>query len=317
MMNKPWLSVIVTAHNRIRWLGIALQSLVDQNDRGMEVIAIDASAEDTCWRIVEGFSDRLNMRAERRPDLVSQTAKINFGVEQARANWICVLHDDDLWLANRAAELKKWVRDDYNAVMHLHPCYVIDEFGRRLGLWRCALPAAPAAVPTGVFYERLIVQNFIAMPAPTIRRDAFLSVGGMDNRLWYASDWDLYLKLAALGNIYYHPIPLACYRVHSSSLTISGSTDKADFRKQHEIIVERHSSKLDPVARNRILPVARASIDVNTALAAAVRGDYSLLFKALGSILVLGPLGMHRYLAFSRILDRAFPRLRALIAGRF
>ena len=55
----------------------------------LKVIAIvDASAEDTCWRIVEGFSDRLNMRAERRPDLVSQMAKINFGVEQARANWI-------------------------------------------------------------------------------------------------------------------------------------------------------------------------------------------------------------------------------------
>ena len=32
-------------------------------------------------------------------------AKTNFGAEQAKGNWICMLHQDDLWLANRSAEL--------------------------------------------------------------------------------------------------------------------------------------------------------------------------------------------------------------------
>jgi hypothetical protein len=201
--------------------------------------------------------------------------------------------------------------------MHLHPCYIIDETGKRLGVWRCPLPVTQSPVSAKVFIKRLLVQNFIAVPTPTIRRDAYLSVGGMDNLLWYAPDWDLYLKIAGLGNIYYHPIPLACYRIHNTSLTVLASRNDSDFRRQHEIIVDRHLTKLDLVAQNQVLPVARASINVNTALAAALRGQYNCLFKAFVSLLVLGPRGMRQYLVFSRIIDRAFPRLRALIARRF
>ena len=309
--------VVVTSHNRERWLGDALQSLVDQHDEGIEVIAIDASESDVCWRIISTFSSKLNIRAERRLELQSQTAKINFGVEQAQADRICILHDDDLWLANRSAELKKWIAVEPDALMHLHPCYIIDETGKRLGVWRCPLPATQSPVSAKVFMKRLLVQNFIAIPTATIRRDAYLRVGGMDNLLWYAPDWDLYLKVAGLGNIYYHSMPLACYRIHNHSLTVLASTNDSDFRRQHEIVLNRHAKKLDLVAQNQILPVARASINVNIALAAALRGQYNCLFKAFVSLLVLGPRGIRQYLVFSRIIDRAFPRLRALIARRF
>jgi hypothetical protein len=89
---------------------------------------------------------------------------------------------------------------------------------RRLGLWRCPLPAGESPVPEHTLIERLLVQNFVGIPAPTIRRDAFLSVGGLDNALWYTADWDLYLKLAAIGSVYYHSSPLACFRVHKAPL---------------------------------------------------------------------------------------------------
>jgi glycosyltransferase involved in cell wall biosynthesis len=316
-MAKPWLSVVVTSHNRERWLGDALQSLVDQHDEGIEVIAIDASASDVCWRIISTFSSKLNIRAERRLELQSQTAKINFGVEQAQADRICILHDDDLWLPNRSVELRTWIAVQPDAVMHLHPCYVIDETGKRLGVWRCPLPATQSPVSSKVFIKRLLVQNFIAIPTPTIRRDAYLRVGGMDNLLWYAPDWDLYLKIAELGDIYYHSIPLASYRVHNSSLTVLASSNDSDFRRQHEIVVDRHVAKLDLVAQNKVLPVARVSINVNVALAAALRGQYNFLPRSFVSLLALGPRGMRQYLIFSRIIDRAFPRLRALIARRF
>jgi glycosyltransferase involved in cell wall biosynthesis len=316
-MAKPWLSVVVTSHNRERWLGDALQSLVDQQDEGIEVIAIDASASNVCWRIISTFSGKLNIRAERRLELQSQTAKMNFGVEQAQADRICSLNDDDLWLANRSAELKKWIAVQPDAVMHLHPCYIIDETGKRLGVWRYPLPATQSPVSPKVFIERLLVQNFIASPTPMIRRDAYLSVGGMDHLLWYGEDWDLYLKVAQLGDIYYHSIPLACYRIHNNSLTVLGSRNYSDFRRQHEMVVDRHVTKLDLAAQNKVLPVARASINVNTALAAALHGQYNRLFEAFVSLLALGPRGMGQYLVFSRIIDRAFPRFRALIARKF
>jgi glycosyltransferase involved in cell wall biosynthesis len=316
-MEKPWLSVIVPCYNGERWLAAALQSVVDQKDCGIEVIVIDGSVTDASLKIVDSFADQLLIRAEHRPDLLSWTAKTNFGVEQARGDRICMLHVDDLWLPARCAEIRKWLSTQSDGVMHLHPSYIIDESARRLGLWRCPLPAGGSPIPAHMLIERLVVQNFIGIPAPTIRRDAYLSIGGLDNALWYTADWDLYLKLAAIGSVYYHSTPLACFRVHKNSLTVSGSRNNADFRNQHQVIVDRHADKLSPKARAEILPVAAASFDLNTALAAAMAGQFAPLIKALASILTLGPRGIRRYFYYSRVVDRVFPRLRALVAGRF
>jgi glycosyltransferase involved in cell wall biosynthesis len=316
-MERPWLSVIVPCYNGERWLAAALQSVVDQKDGRIEVIVIDGSATDASLKIVDSFADKLQIRAERRPDLQSWTAKTNFGVAQARGDRICMLHQDDLWLPTRCAEIRKWLSTQPDGVMHLHPSYIIDESARRLGLWRCPLPAGESQVPAHILIERLIVQNFIGIPAPTIRRDAYLSVGGLDNALWYTADWDLYLKLAAIGSVYYHSSPLACFRVHKGSLTVSGSRNNADFRNQHQVILDRHSKKVSPVSKAEILPMAAASIDVNTALAAAMAGQLSQLSKAFVAILMLGPRRIYRYFYYSRIVDRVFPRLRSLVAGKF
>jgi len=316
-MEEAWLSVIVPSQNGQRWLSNALQSIADQRECGIEVIVIDSSTEDTSLAIAESFSAQFVIRALRRPDLLPWMAKTNFGVEQAKGKWICMLHQDDLWLPNRSAELQNWLLSQPDAVMHLHPCYIVDEVGRRLGLWRCPLPADGSPVPAQLLYERLLVQNFIGIPAPAIRRDAYLMVGGLDKALWYTADWDLYLKIASIGNICYHSAPLACFRVHRNSLTVLGSRDIQDFRKQHTAIVDRHIDKLIPASRTATLRMSAASIEVNVALAAAVAGKFGAISKAIRSVLFLGPAGIARYLSYSRIVDRALPRLRAAVAGRF
>jgi glycosyltransferase involved in cell wall biosynthesis len=284
-MEEAWLSVIVPSHNGQRWLSTALQSIADQKECGIEVIVIDSSTEDTSVAIAESFSTQFVIRALRRPDLLPWMAKTNFGVEQAKGKWICMLHQDDLWLPNRSAELQNWLLSQPDAVMHLHPCNIVDEVGRRLGLWRCPLPADGSPVPAQLLYERLLVQNFIGIPAPAIRRDAYLMVGGLDKALWYTADWDLYLKIASIGNICYHSTPLACFRVHRNSLTVLGSRDIQDFRKQHTAIVDRHIDKLIPASRTATLRMSAASIEVNVALAAAVAGKFGAISKAIRSVL--------------------------------
>ena len=316
-MEEVWLSVIVPSHNGQRWLSTALQSIADQKERGIEVIVIDSSTENTSLAIAKSFSTQFVIRALRRPDLLSWMAKTNFGVEQAKGNWICMLHQDDFWLPNRSAELKNWLLSQPDTVMHLHPCYIVDEVGRRLGLWRCPLPADGSPVAAQLLYERLLVQNFIGIPTPAIRRDAYLMVGGLDSALWYTADWDLYLKVAGIGGVCYHSEALAYFRVHKNSLTVLGSRDAQDFRNQHNIILGRHLDKLVPDTRRAILQISEASIEVNVALAAAVSGKFGGIRKAVRSVLSLGPAGIIRYFTYSRIIDRAVPRLLAVVVGRF
>ena len=111
--------------------------------------------------------------------------------------------------------------------------------GRRLGVWRCPLPA-DRAIPSAEVLERLLVQNFIATPAPVFRKDAWLACGGLDEALWYTADWDIWLKLAARGPVLYHDGVTTAFRVHGGSLTMTGSRDIGDFTRQLEIVLDRH-----------------------------------------------------------------------------
>jgi len=316
-METPWLSVIVPSHNGERWLKAALQSIADQSEPGIEVIVVDGSDTDTSLHIAQTFSDTLNLRSYRRSDLGPWTAKTNFGVQQAQSTHICILHQDDLWLPPRASEVRRWIAAQPNGVMHLHPAYIIDEAAKRRGVWRCPLPPGQNAVSSHMLLGRLLVQNFIAIPTPVIRRDAFLVVGGLDDQLWYTADWDLYLSLLTVGDVYYHPEPLACFRIHRNSQTVSGSRNVAEFREQMEIVLDRHATRLPFKSRAATLRAARVSILVNTALAAADGGKPAELIRAGLAVLGLGPSGVLRYFRASRIFERTYPRLRARFAGEF
>ena len=321
-MDKPWLSVIIPCRNGERWLAATLQSIVDQKEPGIEVIFVDGSENDKSFEIAKSFSDQIDLKTFRRRDS-SWMTKTNFGVEQATADQICMLHVDDVWLPGRCHYLRKWLSSQPEAAMQLHSCYIIDEAGRRLGIWRCPLPDDDRPVPGPVLFERLLVQNFIGIPTPTIRRDAYLAVGGLDTSLWYTADWDLYLKIGSTGNVYYHSLALAGYRIHRHALTVLGSRDSDDFRNQHQIVVNRHAHKLPAETKHHVLSTAMVSIRVNVVLAGLYGGGFSKLFVNIAgscrtaySLLALGPRGIREYFTYSRIADRVIPRLRALAMHR-
>ena len=162
--------------------------------------------------------------------------------------------------------------------------------------------------------ERLLVQNFVAAPAPVFRRDQWRACGGLDEKLWYTADWDMWLKLAACGPVYYHDSLTVGFRIHGGSLTVTGSHDAIDFTQQMQIVLDRHLAKFDGRSK-AIERAARASIAVNAALSSASAGYPGNLWRAALQVVRLGPVGISRYLRDSRIVERLAPRVRAKLTG--
>lgn len=311
----PWLTVIMPAYQGEQWIRFALDSMAAEPCEGIELLLIDGSPTSGTRDIARSYADRLHIQIIERPDLRSWHDKTNVAVGISRATHLCWLHVDDLWLPGRAAATREWIRSAPLAPLHLAPCAIIGKDGRKLGVWRAPLPKE-RELPPGLVTERLLVQNFIGAPVPVYRKDAWLACGGLDESLWYTADWDLWLKLAAIGPVIYHSELTAGFRIHGSSLTVTGSRNPADFRQQMEIVLERHLGAIVDPGR-RIERCARASISVNCALAAASGGERRALSGALLEVLRLGPSGMSRYLRDSRILERVLPRVRARLRGQF
>jgi len=302
-------------HQGERWLGATLDSLAAQSVQGFECIVIDSSPDEATLALARSYADRLAMRFYKRTDLDHWRSKTNFGFREARAAHVCMLHQDDFWLPGRSAAVRRWIAAAPDIAVHLHPARFVDASGRRLGLWTCPLPADGAAIPRELLLRRLLVQNFVSVPTPTIRRDAFLGVGGIDEQLWYTGDWDLYLKLASAGSIAYHPDVLSCFRIHSESLTMSGRRDAHDFEQQMRSVLDAHINSVSAADRPGVLKKALASIRINSTLAATTDDPLASAGRTISLILGLGPKYAFEYLRDSRLTERILPRLRAGLAG--
>ncbi|HEX3430254.1 MAG TPA: glycosyltransferase [Rhizomicrobium sp.] len=309
-----WLSVVMPTWCGERWIGAALESITAEEASGVEVLVLDSSPTPATVDIARGYAGRLNLHIVSRPDLPTWQAKTNLGVAMAAADHVCWLHQDDLWLPGRTGAVRSWIAAAPNATLHLAPSTIIDRNGRTLGLWRCPLPVGRKLDSTFVI-RRLLVQNFIAAPAPVFRKQAWLDCGGMDEQLWYTGDWDVWLKLAATGPVIYHDQVTTSFRIHPDSQTITGSRDLPDFALQMRTVLERHLPRLGE-DRNTDR-VARASIAINTALAASAAGRASAFLRPVTELLGLGPAGVCRYLRDSRIVERVTPRVRASLRGSF
>lgn len=308
----PWLSVVMPVHAGERWLTATLESLAREADDGVEVVLIDSSPDDRSLAIAERFADRLSLVVEQRRDLVGWPEKTNHAVARASGGHIAMLHQDDLWLPGRGAALKAWIATNPDAVLHLGPTRIVDATGRKRGTWRCPLPVG--AVPDAMLAARLPVQNFISVPAPVFRRDAFLAVGGLDADLWYTADWDLWIKLARHGAVHHHRDVTTGFRIHGTSLTMTGSRSLDSFEAQMRTVLDRHADWRAPATTS---VAASISLAMNVALAGAASGNKGRMRAALWRLVAAGPATLIRYVHYSRIVDRVLPRLRCKLAGGF
>jgi GT2 family glycosyltransferase len=306
-MTAPWLSAILPTYNGAAYLRAALESVRAQGDGGIEVIAVDDGSTDDTLVILEEYATLLPIRIERRQRVGNWVAGTNHGLSLARGKYACFLHQDDLWLEDRARVLRRALESGADATLVVHPSIFVDDRGRKLGIWRCPLPAG--TVPGQLVFERLIVQNFLAIPAALFRPELVIENGGMDESLWYTADWDLWLRLARMGPVLHEPRPLACFRVHGASQTSQRSRDEAALRGQLEAVLRRHLSAA-AAGNEHVAAAATFSADLNVALAGALHGRGFPWGRLLQKFLSLGPVGWQRFFRDSRITERVGARLR-------
>lgn len=314
MLKKPWLSLIVPTYNGEAFLARALGSVAEQQVSGLECIVVDDGSTDATRQIIQDFARHIPIvfaDIERTGNWVANT---NTALNLARGDYACFLHQDDFWLAKRLSVIRKLVRQYPAADLFLSPAIFVDRQGKTVGHWHCPLPEQPGPVESEWLRRRLLIQNFIAIPSPVFKREVARAVGGLDESLWYTADWDFWLKLAA-GPTIYSPEPLAAFRLHPHSQTVTRSFDIAGFQQQMETVLHRHAPRLQAQGARlaAIKRVALFSIQVNTALAARIHGAKVKPGPLLASFIALGPLGWRQYLRDSRIIDRIAARVRAAI----
>lgn len=308
---NPFLSVILAVHNGENFVAATLESVRMQHNDEIEVVFVDDASTDRTLEIARNFAETLPMRIITPGRNLGLPAATNTGLREARGEWVCLLDHDDLWLPGRIARLRREM-DSAKGALVLHNAMFIGPDGQRLGPWTC--PLSEGDVPPDQFVERLLVQNFIAKPSAAFRRKAAIESGGMDETCQVCDDWDLWLRLGALGPVRFIAETLSAYRVHPTSRTSLRKLAPNEWEQQSTMVLDRHLSKWTGTGKRRasVERAARASVTVNSSLIAASRGEPAKPLAVFLELLSLGPAAGHRYLRDSRIVQRVSPRLKLL-----
>jgi GT2 family glycosyltransferase len=308
---QPWLSIVVPTYNGAAYVRQALDSVEAQRDDAIEIIAIDDGSTDETVAILRAYARRLPMTVIERPHRGNWVQTTNEGMAAARGKYFGLLHQDDVWLPERLQVLRALVARWPRAELFVHPCWYLNSIGRRIGYWRCPLPRVGRPLAAIEVLEHLLVQCFIAVPAPVFRAESADAVGRLDERLWYSADWDLWLKLAALGITVYHASPLASFRVHARSQTLQLAGRGDELHRQQAVVLARHLPLWEALCPGRpdIAEVAHYSAQVNAALADWAGGRPLRVRRLAAGLIGLGPAGWRRYVRDSQIIERCASRL--------
>jgi glycosyltransferase involved in cell wall biosynthesis len=243
--------VVIPSRNCLSYLPAALES-VHLQCVGAEVIVVDDGSTDGTWEWLTTGGCQLGTNSHLRPIRLDGTGvqrARNRGIQEARAPLVAFLDADDRWRAGKLAGQLAFHRAhpetllSFTDYLHVDPegghhgsCFSFwTRFARRLRSvsgWRQLGPDAAALV---------LAENVIGTSTVVARRDVLAAVGGFDDSLASASDWDLWLKVTKLGRVACTDDVLVDYRIRRAG---SISCDYAARIRSMEMIVARHGPAL-------------------------------------------------------------------------
>lgn len=212
-MEDVLVSVVMPSYNHREFVGWAIESVLRQTYENFEFIIADDGSTDGSVEVINRYDDpRITfIRFEENTGF----GAIEYAFERAQGKYIATLASDDVW--------ENTILEKYVAFLEAHEEYgclfcqpqIIDENN---------LPVEDSAL-NNVFcfenntkeewFKRLFLKgNCICAPAMCIRGELFRKLGVFRYQYRQAQDYEYWLRLFQVSNIYIYPEKLCMYRVH-------------------------------------------------------------------------------------------------------
>ena len=215
----PKVSVIIPCYNHARFVGEAIQSVLDQTFQDFEIIVVDDGSTDGSHDIVARMgSGRIHYHYQSNEGLAGAR---NTGIAHASGEFVAFLDSDDLFLPDKLSHQVQALDNQSELGLIAGGYLLVDESGKPLAErrpWR--------------YHPHLDVSTWLRdcpfiVNAVLVRREWLERVGGFDPALRRVEDKDLWLRLAYHGcRMAWVPQLVCAYRTHPGQMVKDGRSQK-------------------------------------------------------------------------------------------
>jgi len=212
------ISVIIPVYNGKRFLREAVQSVIGQTLPPIELILVDDGSDDDSLSIVKDLQYPFPVIYISQENAGQSSAR-NHGVRIAKGDYVAFLDHDDIWYPYHLQILaEQFLENPYLGFVYSN-MDEIDEHGNLVNIG--LLDMLPNKHPKTSLIDFLSEDLMITPTSSLIRREAFLEVGGFDERLSGYEDDDLFLRLFRRYKHKYINEPLYQWRIWGNSCSYS------------------------------------------------------------------------------------------------
>ncbi len=240
--HQPLVSVIIPAYNHQRFIGAAVDSVLQQTLSDLELIVIDDGSTDNTAEIVKGYSDsRLTYFHQENKDAYNT---INRGLSLAKGQYVAILNSDDVYTLNRLEQLQKECEErkaeciftDVIPISDIGLEYCDPNFG--WNIWH--LKNRTWYFTCRDIYAAFLKGNFMVTTSNLFMTAQAMRTVGKFSALRYLHDYDYIFRLMLAfpdGVHYLDEEKLLYYRIHSGNTlgeaAITGRQQDQDLIKKY------------------------------------------------------------------------------------
>ncbi|MCY6959580.1 glycosyltransferase [Clostridium brassicae] len=220
-------TIIIPTFNSKKYIIQAVESVLDQTYKDIEVIVVDDGSTDGTCEKLEKYRDEIKYYYKENGGVASAR---NFGILKAKGDYICFLDADDIYEKDKLKEQVRFLQDNPQIDVVYNDIQVEDE----------KLNYINTLKSEGVYNDRedflsmMLIRQIIPGPASIMFRRRCIEDGLKYNEEYTnAEDYDFTLRLAEKFNFAYIPKSLYVYRRHQNNLT---NNHKKQFDNEIEII---------------------------------------------------------------------------------
>jgi len=210
---KPRVSVIMPTFNSERFVSAAIESVLNQSYKDLELIAVDDGSTDTTPAILRHYAN-LDSRVQVLRNETNRKAPYsrNRGISVSRGEFLVTFDSDDICAPTRLATQIRRMQDDSRLGVIGSSILLIDQYDQVIGCRR--YPESDERLRRNIFKF-----SPFAAPSTMIRKSSILNAGLYDATLAPCEDIDLWFRIARIAKLGNCPEVLLKYRVHGESAT--------------------------------------------------------------------------------------------------
>ena len=215
-MNSNLVSVIIPVFNAEKYVAEAIESVLSQTYKNMELICINDKSTDNSLAILESFGNKIIIINNK--DNCGTAESRNKGIRLAQGEFLAFIDNDDIWESNKLEVQMNHFRNDpaLDVSFSYMRCFISPELSEEVKILRYYPPdSLPGYIPSTI----------------VVRRTSFERVGYFDSR-WENGESVAWMFMAKEVGLNFGVVDevLVKRRIHKTNKgVLDSSTSKSEY----------------------------------------------------------------------------------------